>query len=149
MRKLLLSGLCLALLAPACDRSSPPVRSSPLAPAPTPPSPPAFPPITVGEPVRFRFITDDRECGSGRCRSYSLTAPSQGLLEVVLTSVSGDDSFVSKTEMYVVPGGDSWVEGPGPRISVTIPVVAGSTYEIRMFSFQDPSLELELRASIR
>ena len=114
------------------------------------PAPPSFRSIAVGTVVRFQFTADDVPCvgGDGRCRSYTVTAPSDGRLEVVVTSVSGQDNFVPTMEMYVVPGGDYWDVGPGPRISVTVPVKAGGTYEIRMFSAKVASLELELRASL-
>lgn len=69
-------------------------------------------------------------------------------METVLTSVSGDAAFTTTTEMYVVPGGDSWSVGPGARLRVAIPVTAGTTYEIRMFSAVVPSAELELRTTL-
>lgn len=152
MRKLFPLGLYWALLVTACGGhpSALPVPSPVPAPAPTP-GPVTFPSITIGDVVRFRFTADDVPCvgGDGRCRSYNVTAPSDGQLEVVITSVSGEDSFVSTVEMYVVPGGDSWNVGPGARISVSVPVRAGGTYEIRMFSPQVPSVELELRTLLR
>ena len=67
----------------------------------------------------------------------------------MLTSVSGTDAFIATTEMYVVPGGDSWDVGRGPRISVTVAVKTGSTYEVRMYSARIPSEELKLRTSLR
>ena len=147
------SVLCSALSGLGCDgyRTGP---SSPIAPAATPtvaPAPPQFPTISVGETVRFQFAADDPHCvgAGGRCRSYNVTAPSDGHLEVVLKSLSGDGSFVATTEMYVVPGGDWWDVGPGPRISVTVRVRAGFVYEIRMYSATVPSMELELRASLQ
>jgi hypothetical protein len=122
-------------------------------PLPVPaPTPAVFPLIQLGEIVRFQFTADDVPCvggGGGRCRSYNVTTPSDGQLEVALTSVSLADSFVATTEMYVVPGGDSWSVGPGSRISVTIPVRSGNTYEIRMYSERVPSVELELRAALQ
>jgi hypothetical protein len=151
MRKLLPLGLYWALLAMACGSSPSPLPTAPSpvpAPAPTPP-PVTFPSITVGEVVRFRFTADDLCFSGGGCRSYNVTTPSGGRLEAVVTSVSAEGTFISTTEMYVVPGGDSWDVGPGPRISVTIPVGAGRTYEIRMFSARVPSVELELRTSLQ
>jgi hypothetical protein len=149
MRKRLWCGLCWALLATACRGNLPtlPTASSPVpAPVPRPTPPPAaFPTITVGEVVRFRFTADDVQCGSGRCRSYNVSPASNGRLEVVLTPVSAGDEL----EMYVVPGGDSWDVGPGPRISVTISARAGGTYEIRMYAAKVPNVELELRASLQ
>ena len=151
------SVICLALAGPGCEGASGgegsrlPAGPSPApSPAPTPPSA-AFPSIAVGEVVRFQITADDVACAGagGRCRSYNVTAPSNGKLEVVATSVSGDSSFVSTLEMYVVPGGDYWDVGPGPRISVTVPAAAGGTYEIRMYSATVPSVELELRTSLQ
>jgi hypothetical protein len=69
-------------------------------------------------------------------------------LRAEVKSVSGDPGFLSTLEMYVVPGGDSWDTGPGPRVSVTIQVTAGRTYEIRMYSALVPSVDLELLASL-
>ena len=157
MRKLLPAGLYWTLLATACGGSPSPLPTAPStvpAPAPTPPpvtSCSSCPSITVGEVIRFRFTADDVPCagGGGSCRSYNVTTPSDGRLEAVVTSVSAEEAFTSTTEMYVVPGGDSWDVGPGPRISVTIPVRAGRTYEIRMFSAKVPSVELELRTSLQ
>ena len=142
---------CLVLSGLAChDGVS---RSFPLAPttAPVIPQAPNFPAIVVGQIVRFQFTAEDSSCvaGDGACRSYNVTAPSDGRLEIVLMSVSGEDGFIRTTEMYVVPGADSWDVGPGPRISATIPVKAGATYEIRMYSAKVPSVELELRASLQ
>jgi hypothetical protein len=107
--------------------------------------------MAIGEVVRFSITVDDRSCvgGGGRCRSYNVTVPGDGTLQAVLTSVSGTDAFIATTEMYVVPGGDSWDIGPGSGISVTVAVKAGSTYEVRMYSARIPSEELELRTSLR
>lgn len=157
MRNLIRSAICFALFGLGCDgvyrTGGPSVPTAPtVAPAPTPlPTPTPFPSITVGDAVRFQFTADDAPCvgAGGRCRSYYITAPSDGRLEVAVASVSGQDSFISGLEMYVVPGGDSWDVGPGPRISVTLPVRAGFTYEIRMYSAIVPSVELVLRASLR
>lgn len=128
-----------------------PIAAPAPAPAPAPP-PVSFPSIKVGEVVRFQFTTNDLLCdpqGGGRCRSYEITAPSTGVMDVVVTSISGDASFVSTLEMYVVPGADDWMTGPGPRISASLGVVAGATYEIRMYSSLVPSAELELRATLQ
>jgi hypothetical protein len=140
----------------ACgDDAGPPAgpTASPTAPSPAPaPLPdPSFPSIVVGEVVRFSFTVDDRPCvgGGGRCRSYNVTVPVDGTLQAVLTSVSGRDLFIATTEMYVVPGGDSWDLGPEKGISVTVAVRAGGTYEVRMYSARIPSEELELRTSLR
>jgi hypothetical protein len=115
------------------------------------PPPPTLPVLKVGEKVLLRITNDDYVCtrDAGRCRSYSVTVPSDGRLEVALTSVAGQDSFVSTTDLYVVPGGDYWDTGPGPRLTVIIPVKANGTYEIRMYSAIVPSVELELRASLQ
>jgi hypothetical protein len=143
---------CSAFLAIACYSDPPRPLSPTPQPAPQPaPPPPAFPTIAVGEVVRLQFTVDDVRCvgGGGVCRSYVLTAPSSGRLEVVVTSVSGEDSFVRDLEMYVVPGADDWIRGPGARISAIAQVSAGFPYEIRMYSGTVPSLEFELRTSLR
>jgi hypothetical protein len=149
----LASIICLSIAGLGCDRAIDPFPAapSPVLPVGPVPGPSAdFPSITIGEVVRFQFTLDDVRCsGEGRCRSYNVTAPTDGRLEVELTSVSGEGTFISTTEMYVVPGGDSWLVGPGPRISVAIRARAGGTYEIRMFSAKGPSVELELRASLQ
>ncbi len=162
--KQFLTFLGAALMTLGCDGSS---RSSGSFPNPTAPSvvasppivpvpsPPVFPnpatsSIKIGEVVRFRFTTDDARCVSwGWCRSYSITAPSDGRLEVAVTSVSLEDSLVSTIDMYVEPGPDHWDTGPGQRISVTTPVKSGATYAIRMYSVKAPSVELELRTSLQ
>ncbi len=147
--RFLVPVICSALGALGCDEGHRP--GGPLLPTAGAVAPAPFPSITVGDVVGFQFTVDDVACvsGGGRCRSYNVTAPSDGRLEVVLASVSGEGSFVFTTEMYVVPGGDFWDVGPGPRISVTIPARAGVTYEIRMYSATVPSVWLELRASLR
>jgi hypothetical protein len=147
---------CSVVVGYGCDRGTGP--SIPTLPSPTPsvasPPPrspaPAFPSVAVGEVVRFQFTNDDTDCvgGGGRCRSYNVTAPSDGRLLAEVKSVSGDPSFLSTMEMYVVPGGDFWDTGPGPRISVTIQATAGRTYEVRMYSALVPSVDLELLASL-
>ena len=122
---------------------------TPIPAAPVPPRP-SFPSINVGEPVRFQFTTDDNPCvgGGGRCRSYDIIAPVSGQLDVVLRSVSGDPGFTVYTEMYVVPGADSWIVS-GARLTASLPASTGTTYEIRMYSPVVPSVELELLASLR
>jgi hypothetical protein len=120
-------------------------------PAPAPARPPvSFPLITVGEVVRFQFTNDDWACAgaTGRCRSYNITAPSDGLMSVAVTSTSADTSFLGSLEMYVVPGADDWEVGPGPQIGARVAVRAGLVYEIRMFSSTVPSTELELRTAL-
>jgi hypothetical protein len=101
----------------------------------------------VGEVVRFQFTDDDVPCGGGRCRSYLLTAPSDGELEVVVTNLA--ETSHPTIDLYIVPGADDWVIGPGPRISAKATVGAGITYEIRMYSDIVPSEELELRTSLQ
>jgi hypothetical protein len=104
----------------------------------------------VGEVVRFRFVADDWACSrdGGRCRSYLLTAPSDGELEVVVTSLE-QSVHHPHIDLYIVPGADEWIVGPGVSISAKARVTVGSTYEIRMYSSRVPSEELELRTSLR
>jgi len=68
-------------------------------------------------------------------------------MDVVLRSVSGDTGFTRDTEMYVVPGADSWGVS-GAQLTATLPATAGLIYEIRMYSPVVPSVELELLASL-
>ena len=51
--------------------------------------------------------------------------------------------------MYVVPGADSWLVGPGARIGASFTVQTGSEHEIRMFSPTLPSEELELLVVVK
>ena len=145
-----------ALTGLACDSGSGPDGSrsltapspAPMPPPPPPPVVPSFPSITIGEVVRFQFTADNRTCAG--CRSYNVTPPSDGRLEVAVSPVSGNAGFLGTFEMYLVPGADSWDVGPGVRISVTADVRAGGPYEIRMYyPVPLPSEELELRASLK
>ena len=138
--------------------TSPSTGPAPAPPTPTPPPvtptpPPAFPTIALGEVVRFQFVEEDWICirEGGRCRSYLITMPAAGDFEVVVASISGASDFTALTEMYLVgPGApDDWSVGPGARISVRSRVVAGATYEIRMYSPVVPSVELELRTTLQ
>jgi hypothetical protein len=109
-----------------------------------------FSSITVGEVVRFQIATDDWACAGslGRCRSYNITAPSDGLMSIAITSTFDATSFLGSLELYVVPGADDWEVGPGSRIGARVAVRAGSIYEIRIFSAVVPSVELELRTTL-
>jgi hypothetical protein len=152
---------CSAMVAASCDfgrvvnvptEPSEPYSPPPsLTPPPPLPTPPPIPAILLGEVVRFRITTDDYACirGEGRCRSYNVTVPSNGEIVVVITPITPDDPLVETLEMYIVPGADYWQVGPGRQISATARVSAGRTYEIRMFMSRVPSLELELRTSLR
>ena len=77
-----ISVVCLALAGLGCDRvgaSVPTAPSVPPAVAPAPPPVP-FPSIVVGEVVRFQFTAEFSSCvkAGGACRSYNVTAPSDG-----------------------------------------------------------------------
>ena len=156
MRRLLLIAVALCIAGAACtDGTHDRGLFPPVAPTATPSAPPAppspnFPSISVGEVIRFQIASDDSACAgtSGRCRSYNITAPSDGLLSFAVTSTSDDTSFLGTLELYVVPGADEWEVGPGPQIGARVAVRAGSIYEIRMFSGVVPSLELELRTTL-
>ena len=149
MRKIPFYVAC-ALLLTGCSGDSPtrPSMTNPL-PSAQPAPLPNFPSIAVGDVVRFTFTADDLRCGGagGRCRSYLLTAPSNGELEVVVTTVQGTSH--PTIDLYIVPGADDWKTGPGPRISAKATARTGFTYEIRMYSDILPSEELELRTSLQ
>jgi hypothetical protein len=151
MRPVCLAAIFLcSLAAAACGETGAfTAPSPPGVPAPVP-VPGPFPSINVGEPVRFQFTRDDYACvgGNGRCKSFNVTPGSGGQLDVVLRSISGDASFTRDTEMYVVPGADSW-RVSGAQLTATLPAAAGTTYEIRMYSPVVPSIELELLVSVR
>jgi hypothetical protein len=126
-----------------------PPSNLPPPPPPIPPQPP-IPEIMLGEVIRFRFTTDDWACNrEGRCRSYNVTVPSDGEMVVVITPMTTDDPSFEYLEMYIVPGADDWQVGPGRQIGATARVISGRTYEIRMFMPIVPSVELELRTSLR
>ena len=119
---------------------------------PPPPPPPVRPPIAAiafGEIVRFRFTTEDFQCGAGRCLSYYVTPPSDGTMDVVIRPTTPNDVFFPGLELYIVPGADEWDVGAGPQISATASVKAGQRYEIRMSIPVAPSPEFELRTSLR
>jgi len=124
--------------------------SPPPPPPPRPPAPP-IPAVMFGEVIRFRFTAEDWACNrEGRCRSYNVTVPSDGELTVVIVpATTVDDLSFDTLEMYIVPGADDWKFGPGRQISATARVSAGATYEIRMFNPRVPSVELELRMTLR
>jgi hypothetical protein len=105
----------------------------------------------VGEAVRFRFDINDTPCvaAGGRCRSYLVTAPSDGTMDVSLKAVSGDGGSIVGLELYVVPGADSWTTGPGAQIGASLRVRTGRQYEIRMYAPTVPSAEMELSVSMR
>jgi hypothetical protein len=133
--RFLVSVICSAFGGLACDgrtTGGPSLPTAPtvsVAPAPTPvPAPAPFPSITVGDVVRFQFTADDVPCvgGEGRCRSYNITAPSDGRWR---SHRSPGRDFVSTTEM--AGRGRFWDVGPGPRISVPFRK-GGATCEIRM-----------------
>lgn len=148
-RRFLLACVGLCIAGAACTDGRRPFPPTAPTRAPAPPRP-NFPSITVGEVVRFQFTTDDWACAGalGRCRSYNITAPSDGLMSVAITSTSDDTSFVGTLELYVVPGADDWEVGPGPQIGARVAVRAGSIYEIRMYSTVVPSVELDLRTTL-
>jgi hypothetical protein len=148
MRPVCLAAVILcSLAAAACGETGAFTQPSPPTPVPVPGP---FPSITVGEPVRFQFTRDDYACvgGNGRCKSFNVSPASGGQLDVVLRSISGDASFTRDTEMYVVPGADSW-RVSGAQLTATLTADAGATYEIRMYSPVVPSIELELLVSLR
>jgi hypothetical protein len=157
---LVLVGLCLSNAACTVGMDGhrafvPPLSATAPNPAPTPaPAPPphsaTIPMVPVGEVVRFELSDEEWACAAAgnRCRSFNVVTPINGELVVAITSTTDDTSFLSLLEMYIVPGADYWDVGPGPQITAHAAVRAGATYEIRMFTYVAPHVELELRATV-
>jgi hypothetical protein len=108
--------------------------------------------IPVGHVVTARATSQDRVCshwgyGSGACRRFAVTTPSAGWLDVRFSAVP----FFRCDVDIVGPGGTFVLYDPSWRnpLNVSIPVVAGATYEIRVICGSDPSHEFELGTTLR
>lgn len=111
--------------------------------------------IALGGAISGRITADDPLCAGAsahHCRYYRLTAPTDGLFEVVITSSAmGTDYLSAPLDLYVVDrSGKGWdpVFGPGPEMRVSLRVKAGSEYQITVWSSVVPGVAFELRASL-
>jgi tetratricopeptide (TPR) repeat protein len=119
--------------------------------------------ISLGDPVRATIQPGDTTCGDADelCHRFALTAPSDGMLEVVLDSASvGTFRPLPQQQSDALRNWDLHLETPegdayGPPLGaafplrVTIPVHRGATYQIRVLSFADRAREFELRTQLR
>jgi hypothetical protein len=156
MRRLRFLGLCCAFVALGCGRTQLPLPAAP-SPAPIdlpPPSPvpqPSFDHrLQVGELIKTRVTADDRLCGDAfpyRCRHYGLTPRTSGVLMVAMTWGSGE--YPLDIGVYD-PQGREWAghRVEGYRREAVLPVTAGETYVIEVWSFLSPGEEFELSASL-
>jgi hypothetical protein len=107
--------------------------------------------ITLGQVVRGRSPTGPRVCshwgyGASACQRFGVTAPATGFLDLTIFApifafdvdiVGPDGSFVLYDPSWVSP------------LRRSIPVAAGSTYEIRVVGGWEPPREFELSAAMR
>jgi hypothetical protein len=156
MRRLHSVVICFALAAMGCDSTfippTAPTPNPPAAPTPTPVPQPRFEQrLEIGEVIKTRVTREDPLCSEGwpyRCRYYGLTPATNGLLNITMTWQNGG---VYPLDFGVYDAqGRSWdaVADAGLRRSVTLPVTAGATYVIEIWSFLEPGEEFELGSSI-
>ncbi|MGH9331500.1 MAG: hypothetical protein ACRD09_13750 [Vicinamibacterales bacterium] len=92
--------------------------------------------------ITGRVAADDPRCVGDegyQCQYFRLTAPSDGLLAVVLTTSGGNvDLSVSNSALE-----QWWL--PIERV----PVKAGATYQITLWEYERPGVEFELRSSLQ
>jgi hypothetical protein len=153
--KLIHAIVCLGLLATACDDggSRIPIPSAPspvLSPAPSPfpgaPFSERYTQITLGDVVTSRVTDDDPPCvGEPQwdCQYFRLTAPGDGLLEVVMTVTPNS---LGKPNLDLSFSDSERKEWWSPVIA---PVKAGSTYQITVWEYAFPGVEFELRFLLR
>ena len=107
--------------------------------------------IAPGETIHGRSPSDNLDCshwgyGTGPCQRFALTMPASGILEVTLSGTPFNFDLD-----IVGPRGDFeiysaiWVS----PLRVTIPVHAGSTYEIRVIGGWEPPREFELTTTLK
>jgi hypothetical protein len=108
-------------------------------------------PISLGEVIQGRSPVGDRVCshwgyGASACQRFALAAPASGTLEVTISAPQFEFDFdiVAPDGTFALYDG-SW-RGP---LSVSIPVVAGATYEIRVIGGWNPPRAFELTTALR
>lgn len=155
MRRLHLVMVCLAFMTVGCERSQPLAPTTLPTPGPVPPVRPVLPPpfeqrLEIDEVIKTRITADDGWCGDQfpyHCRHYGLTAKTSGVLQVTMTWWGGGEYPL---DLGVIDSlGREWpaLAGPGRRRDVVLPVVAGETYVIEIWSFLFPGEEFELRSA--
>ena len=107
--------------------------------------------ISLGDVIRGQSPDGDPVCshwgyGSTACQRFALTVPASGNLEVTLSApvfnfdvdiVGPDGTFALYSAVWVSP------------LRVSIPVVAGSTYEIRVIGGWSPPRQFQLTTTVR
>jgi hypothetical protein len=157
--------VCLVAAAVGCggsDVPSPTAAPSVLPPRPIAPPPSAIVPVPaggipigVGEVVVSRVMPEDPLCDPAwpyRCRYFRVTAPTDGLMEVIMRCPVLAVRYV--VDLGVIDTeGRAWFGQPqfvlGPQRSVTLRVAAGATYFVEIWSVDAPGEEFEVRTSIR
>jgi len=162
MHRILPAIGCIALLSTACSQASP-VFPSPQITTPTISPAPAAP-FAFAQPFTLLTIGGQvhRKVGSGAenpdcvdfpgwgCHYFRITPSTDGVLEVVLTwlleSQPSQPLDLSSTDSR---GGTAWSNyGPGSRGALSIPVKAGSTYQMTVW-YTFPGVEFEIGASLQ
>ena len=155
-------GSIMVLLAVAAVGCENPQRALLLAPTPLASTPPPAPvpdprlegasPIVIGETVHSQATADDPLCDPGwsyPCRYFKVTASSHGRLRVTMRwSAAQPDPYPLDIG---VPGPfGEWLAmiGPGAQRYVDVPVDAGATYLIEVWSFLNPAERFELTSSL-
>jgi len=145
---------CVTLLLVGCDGretvSAPSSLPPPTIVAPSPAPPPAFSerytPIVVGEIVSRSVTADDPPCADFpefRCQYFRLTVPSDGRLDVAMTSSLG-----AVRQPLDISMRDSQQRAEGWWHPISASVQAGSTYQLTVW-YGTPGVEFELRSSLR
>lgn len=154
-----LAAICFAMLALGCSdgRSLLPTGPSSLPTTALPglPGPTNAITIVAVEVVNDRVRSDDPLCDPEwphRCRYYQLKAAVDGVLDVSLKWSSHQlDPYPLDIDVIGVHGriGPTPAIGPGNQRRVSLPVRAGDTYAIEIWSFLSPGEVFDLSATIR
>jgi hypothetical protein len=107
--------------------------------------------------INSRVTLDDPLCDQVwpyRCAHYRLIAPGDGVIDFVMTCPALADKYV--VDIGVIdPAGRMWISAEaeqwrlGPQRTVRIPVTAGATYVIEIWSLGAPGEMFELKTSYR